>query len=89
MILLAACGALVACDRSLKIALTREVSPSIVDCELTHLERAPIDLARAVASGPGVIRVQVEDERLQYFPIPQGTSQMDPRSAAIGVMAVA
>jgi len=48
MILLAACRALVACDRSLTIALTREVSPSIVDCELTHLERAPIDLARAV-----------------------------------------
>jgi dimethylargininase len=31
------------------IALTREVSRSIVNCELTHLEREPIDLARAVA----------------------------------------
>ncbi len=31
------------------IALTRDVSPTIVSCELTHLERAPIDveLARA------------------------------------------
>lgn len=31
------------------IALTREVSRSISDCELTHVEREPIDLARAVA----------------------------------------
>ncbi|HWE41396.1 MAG TPA: arginine deiminase family protein [Gemmatimonadaceae bacterium] len=31
------------------IALTREISPSIVSCELTHLDRTPIDLARARA----------------------------------------
>lgn len=31
------------------IALTREVSPRITECELTHLARAPIDLARARA----------------------------------------
>ena len=30
------------------IALTREVPPTIVDCELTHLEREPIDFPRAV-----------------------------------------
>lgn len=29
------------------IALTRSVPPSIVNCELTHLTREPIDLARA------------------------------------------
>lgn len=29
------------------IALTRSVPPSIVDCELTHLAREPIDVARA------------------------------------------
>jgi dimethylargininase len=29
------------------IALTRQVSPSITRCELTHLQRAPIDIARA------------------------------------------
>lgn len=29
------------------IALTRDVSPRIVECELTHLERQPIDPARA------------------------------------------
>ena len=30
------------------IALTREVSPAIVNCELEFLEREPIDLARAI-----------------------------------------
>jgi dimethylargininase len=29
------------------LALTRAVPPSIVDCELTHLERSPIDWTRA------------------------------------------
>jgi dimethylargininase len=32
-----------------RIAFTRDVSPTIVDCELTHLDRAPIDVARARA----------------------------------------
>jgi dimethylargininase len=32
-----------------RIALTREVSPSLARCELTHLEREPIDLDRARA----------------------------------------
>jgi dimethylargininase len=31
------------------LALTRPVSPSIVECQLTHLARQPIELARAVA----------------------------------------
>src|SRR5690348_9143038 len=31
------------------IAVTRAVSPAIVDCELTHLAREPIDVAKAVA----------------------------------------
>ena len=30
------------------VALTREVPPSIVNCELTHLKREPINLARAI-----------------------------------------
>jgi len=30
------------------IAVTRPVSPSLTDCELTHLAREPIDVARAV-----------------------------------------
>lgn len=29
------------------IAYTREVSPALADCELTHLEREPLDTARA------------------------------------------
>ncbi len=31
------------------LALTRAISPRIVECELTHLARAPIDVARAEA----------------------------------------
>jgi dimethylargininase len=31
------------------IAYTRAVSPTLADCELTHLERQPIDVAAAVA----------------------------------------
>ena len=31
------------------IALTRAVPPSIVHCELSHLERTPIDVGRAIA----------------------------------------
>ena len=32
-----------------RIAITRKVSPAIAHCELTHLEREPIDAARAAA----------------------------------------
>lgn len=31
------------------IAITREVSPALAGCELTHLNRVPIDVAKAVA----------------------------------------
>jgi dimethylargininase len=31
----------------MKIAITRKISPSIVRCELTHIERQPIDLELA------------------------------------------
>src|SRR5436190_14730884 len=31
----------------MRIALTREISPAILRCELTHLERTPIDLTAA------------------------------------------
>jgi dimethylargininase len=33
----------------MRVALTRALPPSIVRCELTHLEREPIDVARAAA----------------------------------------
>jgi len=36
-------------DPPARIALTREVGPSLARCELTHLEREPIDLERARA----------------------------------------
>ena len=32
----------------MRLALTREISPEIARCELTHLDRAPIDYNRAV-----------------------------------------
>lgn len=31
------------------IAFTRAVSPTLADCELTHLDRSPIDVTRAIA----------------------------------------
>lgn len=36
-------------DQHRLVALTRAVAPSITACELTHLRRDPIDLARAIA----------------------------------------
>jgi dimethylargininase len=55
------------------IALTRAVAPSISRCELTHMARAPIDLARAArqhddyeralgAAGCTVIRARPEPD---------------------------
>src|SRR5512143_3117479 len=34
--------------RAMLIAYTRAVSPTLADCELTHLEREPLDVARAM-----------------------------------------
>jgi dimethylargininase len=56
-----------------RIALTRELSPTIQDCELTHLAREPIDIERAraqhsayeealVALGCRVVRLTAEPE---------------------------
>jgi dimethylargininase len=42
------------------LALTREVSPAIDRCELTHLSRAPIDLGRARAQHAAFERVLVQ-----------------------------
>jgi dimethylargininase len=39
------------------IALVREVSPTIAQCELTHLAREPLDPARAAAEHHGYARV--------------------------------
>jgi len=40
-------GVLRLAERPARLAFTREVSPTLAACELTHLERAPIDVARA------------------------------------------
>ena len=37
------------------LAITREISPRFNDCELTYLERAPIDLDRARAQHRGYV----------------------------------
>ena len=53
------------------VAVTREISPTLADCELTHLAREPIDVAHAVAEhasyeqtlrslGASVVRAQPE-----------------------------
>jgi len=39
------------------LALTRDVAPSMVDCELTHLARTPIDVARARIQHAGYERL--------------------------------
>lgn len=41
----------------MRIAITREVSPSLGDCELTHVARTPIDIARADAQHRSYQRV--------------------------------
>jgi len=40
-------GALRLAERRARLAFTREVSPTLGACELTHLDRRPIDVARA------------------------------------------
>ena len=41
----------------MRIAITRAVSPSLADCELTFVAREPIDYARAVAQHRGYSRL--------------------------------
>lgn len=44
----------------MRYAITREVSPSLADCELTHVEREPIDIGRARAQHAGLRGLLVE-----------------------------
>src|SRR5688500_5269022 len=39
------------------VAVTREVSPSLPACELTHLAREPIDVSRAIAQHDAYCRL--------------------------------
>ncbi len=41
----------------MRIAITREVSPSLADCQLTHIDRTPIDATRADAQHRAYQRV--------------------------------
>jgi dimethylargininase len=54
------------------IALTREVSPSITRCELTHIQRQPVDLAKArmqhLAYEEALARLGCRIERLPEEP---------------------
>jgi len=47
--LLAASSSLTGYDFGMRVALTREISPALASCELTHLPRVPIDVERARA----------------------------------------
>ncbi len=56
----------------MRIALTRSVPRTIVNCELTHLQRQPIDLARAVEQHSryeeGLVALGCKIERLPPLP---------------------
>ena len=56
----------------MRIAYTRAVSPAIARCELTHLDREPIDVARATAQHAAyealLTRLGVEVRRLPEAP---------------------
>jgi len=51
-----------------QVALTRGVSPAIAHCELTFLEREPIDYPRAVAQHAAYVRV-LEDLGVRVVPL--------------------
>ena len=57
----------------MRIAITRQVSPTLAGCELTHIDREPIDVARATAQhaeyerllgslGAAVVRLEAAPE---------------------------
>jgi dimethylargininase len=55
------------------VALVREVSPEIVRCELTHLERVPIDLERARAQHAEYVAALAElGCRIEWLPAEPG-----------------
>ncbi len=64
------------------LAITRAVSPRIVDCELTHLQRAPIDVVRASAEHAAYVTALTEMgltvESLPHGDFPDGVFVEDP-----------
>jgi dimethylargininase len=58
------------------IAFTRDVSPAIAECELTHLQRVSIDVERARAEHAAYERA-LADEGCEVRRIPSGEEQPD------------
>jgi dimethylargininase len=58
------------------VAVTRGVSPALAQCELTFLEREPIDLARAIAQHDAYCRL-LEGLGLELVSLPADPSQPD------------
>ena len=56
------------------LAITREVSRSIINCELTHLAREPIDRVELVANGSVIHTFPVEKNSSRY----SGKASFDP-----------
>ena len=57
-------------------AITRGVSPSLADCELTYLEREPIDVARAVEQHAAYVEA-LREVGLQVVMLPASTDLPD------------
>jgi dimethylargininase len=55
-------------DASVRVALTRPVSTTIADCELTFLDREPIDAARAAAQHEEYEQCLAERCRVERLP---------------------
>jgi len=64
------------------LAITREVAPSIVDCELTHLERQPIDFTKAQKQHKeycaALSRLGLKVISLPHLSLPDGVFVEDP-----------
>lgn len=56
-------------ERTMRMALTREVSPAMGSCELTYLERKPIDVGKA-AKQHGAYREALAGRGLQVISLP-------------------
>src|SRR5262249_20107290 len=58
------------------VAITRDVSPRLAECELTHLERVPIDVERARAQHAAYRRV-LSDAGCRIERLPAGADMPD------------
>ena len=58
------------------LAITRDISPAIEQCELTHLDRTPIDIARARAEH-GTYEATLRDLGCRVERLPAGAAMAD------------